>query len=72
MQIDEDDKENINDVMEHLIDSVVKFKGSEDIEPEDYHVLLNVLDYARYVISGVCYKHDIIFMIEDDEDEEDE
>ena len=70
LEVDDEDKENIDDTMEHLIDSVVKFKSSSEVTPDDFQTLLNVLDYAKFIISGVCYKYDIIFMTEEDDDDD--
>lgn len=70
MELDEDDKESIDEVVEHLIDAVVKFKGAE-VSPEDFLSLIAVLDYGKYVISGVCYKYDLPFLTEDEDDGED-
>jgi len=69
IKIVEEDSSNINSAVEMLIDAVVVFKGNQ-IEADDFHTMINVLDYAKHVFSGVTYKYGIPALMEDEDDDE--
>ena len=69
LELAEEDQDNIDHALDHMIDSVAKFKG-DSVSPEDFYTFLNILDYTRYIIGGVMYEYGIPFMIDEDNDDE--
>lgn len=67
--MEDEDKQNLDYVVDLLIESVVRFKQGNPTA-EDFHTMINVLDYAKYAFSGVAYKYGIPHMIEEDEDDD--
>lgn len=58
------DQDNFNRALDHLIDAVSGFKanGGDDftnIDPEKWGEMLQVLDFARFIVSGIMYSYGI-------------
>lgn len=70
------DQRNFNQALDHLIDSVSHFKatGSQDltmIKPEEWGRMMDVLQFATFVVSGLMYGYGInICGHEHDEDDD--
>jgi hypothetical protein len=71
----ESDLKNIHGATNRLIDSVSKFaaaKDLEDLQPEDFVKMLNDLDFAKFIFSGVTYSYGLPLCDHDhDEDDDD-
>lgn len=71
------DQGNFNRALDALIDSVSHFKaaGGDDlteIKPEDWGQMLNTLDFARFIVSGLMYGYGISLCGHDHSEDEDD
>jgi hypothetical protein len=67
------DQENIHEAMNRLIDSVSGFKAKEitEISSVEFAQMLLDLDFAKFIVSGVMYRHNVPYCGHDhSEDEE--
>lgn len=69
------DQDNFNRALDHLIDSVSLFKatGGQDlteIQPKDWGKMLETLDFARFIVSGLMYSYGIAICGHEHEEEE--
>jgi ABC-type microcin C transport system permease subunit YejB len=67
-----EDLENMEGVLSDLIDIISKFKGFDDPTQEDYANLLHLLDYSKFIVSGVMYSNAIDVCIGHDDEDDDE
>lgn len=64
--MDEEDKGNLQHVIEHLIEDIAKV--SVDPEPGDLMEFGEHLDLARFVVSGIIYSNYSVGFVDEDED----
>ena len=62
----QEDQSSVDDALDHLIESISIFKGSDGIESismEDWGHMLAALDYGKYVISGIMYSYGMVLNV---------
>jgi hypothetical protein len=70
------DQSNFQSALDHLIDSVSHFKANGDkslvdIEPMEWAKMLETLNFATFIISGLMYSYGIPICGHDHDDEDD-
>lgn len=72
VKLDDEDKHNMKQIIDDLIDVVAAFSNLDDRDEEDYSDLLAALDVGRMVLCGVVYKNKIDLCAGHDHDDEDD